>query len=64
MTPEDKIKILIRKLAEEKAYNLHSFRRLFEGETRDWDELPEEEKEARFWYGEYLIKFEMPEMFE
>ena len=64
MTPEEKIRVLISKYAEERALCLHRYCQLREGETRDWDYLPAEERKAKLWYAEHLIKKEMPEVFE
>lgn len=64
MTPEEKIRILISKYAEERTLCLHRYCQLCEGEARDWDELSVEEREAKQWYAEHLIKKEMPEVFE
>ncbi len=63
MTPEEQIAELKRLLIESEAHCLHLFKRLDEGETLAWEELPAEEQEARIWYSEFLLKKQHPELF-
>lgn len=63
MTPVEQIATLRQLLAVSEAQNLHWFRRVHEGVQETWDDLPAEEREARIWYAEHLLKREHPELF-
>lgn len=63
MTPEEQIEHLKQLLIASEAQNLHYFKRIHEGETQSWGDLPLEEQEARIWYAEYILKRQHPELF-
>jgi hypothetical protein len=63
MDCQAKIIELRRLLISSKAMNLHWFRQVHEGETRSWEEMPAEEREAKLWYAEYLLNREHKELF-
>jgi hypothetical protein len=60
---EKQLATLKAALIESDALSLHWYRMAREGETREWEEMPEEEREAKTWYAEYLLAVKHPEIF-